>query len=843
MADNDQKLEGLTSAEVEKLTFEFGKNILVPEKKETFFHKILHVLSEPMFVLLIVAALIYFILGEPKDGAIMLVFVLAIISIEVIQEWKTDRTLQALKDLSAPQIKVLRDKEEITIHSADLVPGDLMIITEGVKIPADGTVVRANGLCIDESSLTGEAEGVWKVTTDKLEKNNDYWRKDYCYAGTLAINGSAYVRVDQTGSRTEYGKIGTNVAAAPEEPTPLQRQTGRLVKLSAGIAGVLFALVSGITYFNIPDHALHARIIESILSGITLAMAMIPEEFPVILTVFLSMGAWRLAKKQSLVRKLPSVETLGAISVLCVDKTGTITMNKMTVEDTWALDADTKHLAHIMALGCQTDAYDPMEKAMQEHCELLGLSRGHLYSGELLYEYPFTNESKMMGHVWDHENKIIAAAKGSPERILELCHLPENHEKIAQEKLLEMSKKGLRVIAVAKVELKNRNSIPKSLAECNLTLCGLVGLADPPRASVKKDIAECVAAGVRVVMITGDNGVTASTIAQKIGMPNFDHIITGDELEEMTDAELCRKVKDVSIFARVVPEHKMRIVKAFKANGEIVAMTGDGVNDAPALKYADIGIAMGMRGSEVSREAADLILLDDNFSTIVTTIRDGRRIYDNVRKAIGYVFTIHVPIAFASLLAPLLGINPVAALLLPLHVVLLELVIDPTCSIVLERQEAEPDIMRRKPRNPNERILTPQVLAKSLIQGLVVFVASFGTYYYFILQNAENALLARAMGLSIILLSNVMLVHVNSSDTVSVIHTFKKLIRDKVMLVVTFGTIAGLLAILYTPINHFLKIGSPSIAQLGFAFVAASIGVFWYEIVKYFKRVKISKNM
>jgi Ca2+-transporting ATPase len=365
-------------------------------------------------------------------------------------------------------------------------------------------------------------------------------------------------------------------------------------------------------------------------------------------------------------------------------------------------------------------------------------------------------------------------------------------------------------------------------------------LADPPRASVKKDIAECVAAGVRVVMITGDNGVTASTIAQKIGMPNFDHIITGDELEQMTDAELCRKVRDVSIFARVVPEHKMRIVKAFKANGEIVAMTGDGVNDAPALKYADIGIAMGMRGSEVSREAADLILLDDNFSTIVTTIRDGRRIYDNVRKAIGYVFTIHVPIAFASLLAPLLGINPVAALLLPLHVVLLELVIDPTCSIVLE--EAEPDIMKRKPRNPNEKILTAGVLAKSLIQGLVVFVASFGTYYYFILQNAENALLARAMGLSIILLSNVMLVHVNSSDTVSVIHTFKKLIRDKVMLVVTFGTIAGLLAILYTPINHFLKIGSPSIAQLGFAFAAAFIGVFWYEIVKYFKRVKLSKN-
>lgn len=842
MTDNDQKLEGLTSAEVKKLTLEFGKNILVPEKQENFFHKILHVLSEPMFILLIVAALIYFILGEPRDGAIMLVFVLAIISIEVIQEWKTDQTLKALKDLSSPQVKVVRDGAETTIHSEDLVPGDLMIISEGAKISADGFVIKANDLCVDESSLTGEAEGVWKLTADKAEPTNSPWRKDYCYAGTLAINGMAYIRVEKTGFSTEYGKIGANIAAAPEEKTPLQRQVGGLVKTSAGIAAVLFALVSGITYFNLSDHTFNSRIIESILAGVTLAMAMIPEEFPVILTVFLSMGAWRLAKKQSLVHHLPSVETLGAISVLCVDKTGTITMNKMTVQDTWALNSDAKYLAKIMALGCEVEAYDPMEKAMYDHFESLGLSRGHLYSGELLYEYPFSNETKIMGHVWKNDEEIILAAKGSPESILALCEIPEHHRKKAEAMLEEMSLQGLRVIAIAKMELKDRKSIPKDISDSKLVLCGLIGLADPPRPSIKKDIAQCISAGIRVVMITGDSVVTASSIARQVGMPFSDHIITGTDLDIMTDEALQERVKDVSIFARVIPEHKMRIVKAFKANGEIVAMTGDGVNDAPALKYADIGIAMGMRGSEVSREAADLILMDDNFSTIVTTIRDGRRIYDNIRKAIGYVFTIHIPIALASLLAPLLGIVPAAAMFLPLHIVLLELVIDPTCSIVLERQKAEPDIMERKPRNPNEQIITAGMLVKSVTQGLVVFAASFGTYLYFLHQNAENAPLARGLGLSVILLANVMLVHVGSSDTVSAAQTFSRLAKDKVMAAVTIFTIIGLLVILYSPLNHFLKIAAPSIWQLLLVVFIAFISVFWYEIVKYGKRLRLRKT-
>ena len=828
---------GITTAEARVLQDKYGKNELTPQKKESFIKKAFHVICEPMFLLLIVAAIIYFILGEPRDGAIMLIFVLGIISIDIIQEWKTDKTLNALKDLSAPHIKVIRSGEEQIIASSDLVPGDLMLIYEGIKIPADGIIVKCNDLCVDESSLTGEAEGVWKINTGDAPNSDDYWRKDYCYAGTLVTQGTAHVLVDKIGASTEYGKIGVNIATAPDEKTPLQKQTGSLVKLCAGIAAVLFALVGVFTYINIPDHAFGDRLIESILSGITLAMAMIPEEFPVILTVFLSMGAWRLAKKNSLVRKLPSVETLGAVSVLCVDKTGTITMNQMTVQDTWAKTGDEKSLITIMGMACETDAYDPMEKAMLAYCEKNNITRDELFGGELITEYPFTNELKMMGHVWRKNGKVIIAAKGSPERILTICALSDMEKAECEKKINELSSRGLRVIAVAAMNPQTDNDIPEKITDCSLTFLGLVGLADPPRESVKTDIAVCNKAGIRVVMITGDNGGTAASIAKQIGMKNYDHIITGDMLNNMTDEELREKVKEVSIFSRVVPEHKMRIVKTFRDNGEIVAMTGDGVNDAPALKYADIGIAMGKRGSEVSREAADLILMDDNFTTIVETVKDGRRIYDNIRKAVGYVFSIHIPIAFASLLAPVLGIAPVALFLLPLHVVLLELIIDPTCSIVLERQPAERDIMERKPRDPKEKLLTPRILIKSVIQGLVIFAASFGTYLTVLAGNEANAPVARTMGLAIIMLSNLLLVQVNSSECDFAFRSVIRLAKDKVMWGVNIFTIIGLAAILYTPLAEFLKLAPLSATQLFTAVGIAVAAVLWYEIVKLVKKL------
>lgn len=840
--EKKELVKGLTSDEVKKAQEMFGKNELISKKKESLFRKIIEVLAEPMFLLLLVTSVIYFLLGEPRDGAIMLIFVIGVISIDVIQEWKTDKTLKALKDLSAPHITVIRDGKESLINSEELVPGDLMLISEGIKIPADGKIIRCNDLCVDESSLTGEVEGVWKTSINVRKtdsrSNKDYWKKDYCYAGTLVIQGTGMVLVDKIGAMSEYGKIGMNIASVMEDKTPLQKQTGKLVKLCAVISAVLFILVCIVTYNNLQDHNFKDRIIESILSGITLAMAMIPEEFPVILTVFLSMGAWRLAKKQSLIRKLPSVETLGAVSVLCVDKTGTITMNKMTVQDIWTLNISKSELCEVMGMACEKEVYDPMEKAMLCYCKCLKIKHENLFGGILIKEYSFTNENKMMGHVWKIGEEIIIASKGSPEKIISICKLSAHEEKIAKEKIIEMSLKGFRVIAVARMNVKNEAEIPESILDCSLTLCGLIGLSDPPRESIKEDIKNCTNAGIRVVMITGDNGITASSIAKQIDMPNSNIIIKGDELNSMSDKQLREKVKEVSIFSRVVPEHKMRIVKAFKENGEIVAMTGDGVNDAPALKFADIGIAMGKRGSEVSREAADLILLDDNFSTIVDTVKDGRRIYDNIRKAVGYVFTIHIPIAFASLLAPFLGINADALLLLPIHVVLLELIIDPTCSVVLERQPAEIDIMKRKPRNPKEGIVTSGCLIKSIIQGIVIFMASFGTYYLYLNNNINNADIARTMGLAIIFVSNLILVQVNSSENDFAFKSVAINIKDSVMWIVNIGTILGLLLIIYTPISSFLKLTALSINQLVIVILVSTTAVMWYEIVKAVKKIR-----
>lgn len=836
MSEKKQEMVGLTSVRAKELKEVYGRNQLETEKREPFIKKIAHIICEPMFLLLIVAAIIYFILGEPRDGAIMLIFVVGIIGIDVLQEWKTDRTLNTLKDLSAPHVMVIRDGVEQKIASFDLVPGDLMIIQEGVKIPADGIIMKGSDLRVDESSLTGETEEVWKISTEKVVQSEGYWRKDYCYAGTLVTQGSATILVDKIGSDTECGKIGKDVLSAPEEPTPLQRQTGKLVALCAGIAGILFILVGVFTYFNLSDHIFRERLIESILSGVTLAMAMIPEEFPVILTVFLSMGAWRLAKKKSLVRKLPSVETLGAISVLCVDKTGTITMNQMTVQTIWKMSSNEHVLIETMGLGCEIDAYDPMEKAMLSYCEEHGISKKQLFQGTLIKEYAFTNELKMMGHVWRRGNEIVIAAKGSPETILEVCKIDNRKKEKTKQKILQMTKQGLRVIAIAIMKPNLEEDIPPTITKCQFTLLGLVGLADPPRESVRNDIEICKRAGIRVVMITGDNGNTASSIAKKVGMKNYKKIVTGDRINDMNEQQLREKVKTTNIFARVIPEHKMRIVKALKENGEVVAMTGDGVNDAPALKYADIGIAMGKRGSEVCREAADLILMDDNFTTIVETIKDGRRMYDNIQKAIGYVFTIHIPIAFASLLAPFLGINPSALLLLPLHIVLLELIIDPTCSIVLERQPAETDIMDRSPRNPKEKLLNTKTLIKSIIQGLVIFFASFSTYYIMLEKKMENAPVARAMGLVIIIVCNLFLVQVNSSEYDLAYKSLMRLAKDKVMWLVCIGTFFMLMVILYTPLNHFLKLAPLTVGQFFISFVIAIVSVFWFEVIKFFNK-------
>ncbi len=828
---------GLTSDEAKERLNKYGPNELTAYKKKNLFKQILSILCEPMFLLLLAAAVIYFILGEPRDAAVMLVFVVAVISIDIFQEIKTDKTLEALRELSEPQTEVKRDSLRCTIPSRELVPGDVMYICEGVKVPADGAILSLSDLRIDESMLTGEAEGVWKSAVGENDENNEkeddetYFACDRCYAGTLVTQGSAEVLVEKTGAQTQFGKIARFISQADEKKTPLEAQTSSLVKTCSIIAGVLFVLVGMVTFFSSTQSVLSERLISAVLAGITLAMAMIPEEFPVILTVFLSMGASRLAKKNSLVKRLPCVETLGAVSVLCVDKTGTITQNKMHVDDIFAYECSMEDLIETMGLACESETYDPMEQAMLEKCENDGIQTSHIFSGKLICEYPFTNENKMMGHVWEHENSIIIAAKGSFEGISKLCALKEKELAALNKEIKRMAEMGYRVIAVARQNLCSINDIPDNINSTNLRLMGLIGLSDPPRENVKDDIARCKQAGIKVVMITGDSADTAKSIAKKVGIDTTGSVITGNMLDTMSDEDLEGVINDTCIFARVVPEHKMRIVRAFKAMGHIVAMTGDGVNDAPALKYADIGIAMGKRGSQVCREAADLILLDDNFSTIVDTVRDARRIYDNIRKAVGYVFTIHIPIMLSCLIAPILGIPSQALFLLPLHVVLLELVLDPTCSVVLERQPAEENIMNRDPRESSENVLTRKVLLKSLLQGLGIFIAAFGSYYLALRFNLSSEE-ARSMGLVIIMLSNMLLVQVNSSNTRYMFQSVALLKKDKLMWTANIVTVVGIALVLYTPLNIYLKLSMLSFYQILICIGAAIIGVLWYELVK-----------
>ena len=850
MNKEKETLEGLTSEEVIELQSKYGKNEITTAKKESFFLKIVHILCEPMFLLLILAASIYFILGNPSDGIIMLVFVFAVITIDILQEWKTDKTLKALKRISTPYVTVLRDNNKVKISTTDLVPGDIVYIHEGIKIPADGKIIKCNGLKVDESILTGESINVYKTTKEDI--NSDYWKTNYCYQGTLVTGGTAIIRVDKIGNDTEYGKIGYSISKIKPKKTPLQIQIDNLVKTCSIIALFLFLLVAIFTFISLNDYQLKERIISSILSGITLAMAMIPEEFPVVLTVFLSMGAWRLAKKKSLIKKLPAVETLGAISVLCVDKTGTITKNQMEISEVSSAN-NPKELIKLSAMCSEEDTFDPMEKAIFEYAHNLGITKKEIFSNKKVKSYPFTDELKMMATVWknnsaniDNKNNsnsnndtITVIAKGSPESILKLCNLSSFESTKINQKLSEMQASGLRVIAIATNNYQENYFLPNDITKLSLKYLGLIGFIDPPKDNVSDYIAICKKAGIKVVMITGDNGLTASSIAKKVGI-NDDVIITGDMLEKMSAVELKDNITSCSIFSRVIPKHKETIVSAYQENGYIVAMTGDGVNDAAALKQADIGIAMGKKGSEVSSEAADLILLDDNFSTIVDTIKDGRRIYDNIKKSIGYILTIHIPIALSSLVASIIGIAPDNLMLLPLHVVLLELIIDPTCSVVLEREPEEPNIMNRPPRKIKEKLLDKSTIMKSIIQGIIIFLVSFITYYIY---QEKDIYLARTLGLIIIILSNIFLVQVNASNQEYAYKNLSKFFKDKLLLIITSIIIVGIIFITYTDISKVLKLTSLSISNLTITIILSFISVYWYELVKLIKNYKIKKNI
>lgn len=829
--DSPVGFKGLTSEEVIASRAQFGANQLEQVKKPSLLQKLLHTLAEPMFILLLATASIYFILGEVTDGIIMLACVLFVSGIEFAQSQKTDKALEELNTLSAINIRVIRNQKVQLIDSRELVVGDIVLLEEGDKIPADGKILTAQGFGVDESALTGESAVVYKKSTDEsktTENSEHHFRLDMCYAGCDVTNGSATIEITAVGAQAEYGKIGKALGSIKKTKTPLEKQIRKLIIIFTVISLTFCLIVTLVNFFYNAHLDLKDRLIQSILSGITIAMATIPEEIPVVLTVFLAMGAWKLAQHNALTRNMKPVETLGAITVLCTDKTGTITENKMTVQDTFATSED---LARISALACPKNPYDPMEIAIQKYAFQQGI-KPTVYDHNLVHEYIFNNTEKMMGQVWQIDNAQILCVKGAYESILPLCKLDKSTENKILSQIKTFSKSGYRVLAVAKHS--KITNIPDKLSENPLKFVGLIALVDPPRVGVKESVKTCHNAGVRIIMITGDNGQTAEGIASQIGLNNCSEVITGAELENMNDQELEKRVKTTNIFARVYPNHKMRIVKALQHSHEVVAMTGDGVNDAPALKKAEIGIAMGKRGTNVAKEASDLILLDDNFNTIIDAIANGRTIYANIKKAISYILVIHIPIILASLFVPLFGLP---LLLLPVHIVLLELIIDPTSSIIFQRLKPDQSVMSEQPRKINAPLLNFRTVTQSVLAGISIFLATFLSYYY-LLQTGHSQPFAVTVAFTTLIFANIFIVYVLQSSDLALKNLLTDL-KDKIIVLINTIILLMLLAIIYLPpLNRIVGTTPIDFSTLLICIAIAALATFIFDLPKIFRRKK-----
>jgi P-type Ca2+ transporter type 2C len=800
---------------------------------------VVEVLREPMFLLLIAAGAVYVLLGDPLEAVALVVALSIIIVITIYQERKTENALQALRDLSSPRALVVRDGLRKRIPGREVARGDLIVLAEGDRVPADGVVLDNRNLEVDESLLTGESVAVRKSAASAATGMGRAGGDDlpFVFSGTMVVRGRGLAEVKATGVHSELGKIGKSLQSLMPEDTRLQQETARLVRIFA-VLGIGLCIAVALIYGYTRDNWL-----QGVLAGLTLAISMVPEEFPVVLTIFLAMGAWRISRSRVLTRRMPAIETLGSATVLCVDKTGTLTENRMTVQKLFAqgeflevgkaekqMSGKFHTVIEYSVLASSRDPFDPMERAFRELGDLVLGDTEHLHPDwELVREYPLSQELLAMSRVWKvpaGQDQVVAA-KGAPEAVTQLCRLsPENREEI-QRATATMAQAGLRVLAVAGGTVGPQDSLPDDQRAIHFELLGLVGLADPVRASVPAAVDECYRAGVRVIMITGDYPVTAQNIAAQIGLRDSDLVITGPEMAAMDDDQLRDRLARVNIFARVAPEQKLRLVKVLKRRGEIVAMTGDGVNDAPALKAADIGIAMGARGTDVAREAASLVLMDDDFASIVNAIRLGRRIYDNLKKATAYILAVHVPIAGITLFPVLLKWPLV---LLPLHVLFLELIIDPTCSIAFEAEPEEANVMQRPPRGPGEKLFSARRVGLSLLQGLSVLLAVL-VVYAFALRWGHDEFDSRALAFSTLIAGNLCLIFTNRSWSRTIWQTLRS--TNRAIWWVAASALGMLAAILYVPsLRALFRFSYMHPSDVLIAAGAGFAGVAWFELFK-----------
>ncbi|WP_448120370.1 cation-translocating P-type ATPase [Pseudomonas veronii] len=849
-------LEGLCEAQVQQRLAQDGPNELPASRRRSALRLMCDVAFEPMFLLLVACGALYMVLGDVQEALMLLGFVFVVMSISFVQQRRSERSLNALRDLSSPRAKVLREGKECSVPSRDLVVGDVVMLAEGDRVPADLQLTTCANLSIDESLLTGESMPVSKLVAPQSHTLGDPAPPlmdaalAQAFSGTLVTCGTAQGRVTATGERSALGRIGQSLADIEVEPTPTQQQTRRVVKRVA-VIGLALAAALAIAFGLLRGDWLHGM-----LAGLTLAMAILPEELPVVLTLFLGLGAWRLAREKVLARSIPAVELLGATTVLCVDKTGTLTANRMTVRRLWSEEAEYEvardgtdggmplqealhGVLEYAVLASHRHAFDPMESAIGETGQSLLALTEHLHADwTLIDDYPLSPQMLAMSRVWQSPNQRerLIAAKGAPEAIVDLCHMdPVRSARIAAQ-VLAMAADGLRVLGVAQATFA-AEVLPGLQHDFDFRFLGLVGLEDPIRPDVPQAIAECRAAGIRVVMMTGDHPATAMSVARQAGLGTDAPVITGTELSTLNDSELAARLITTQIFCRVQPEQKLRLVRAFRAQGDVVAMTGDGVNDAPALKAADIGVAMGARGTEVAREAAALVLLNDDFESLVTAVRYGRRIFANLRKAIVFVVAVHVPIVGLSMLPVLFGWPMV---LMPAHILFLQLIIDPACSVVFEAEPLEPDAMKAPPRRKEQQLFDSAVMIRGLCQGiglLILLLATYAGMRFFAPVASERDELARTLTFVVLALANLALIHTNKSWGRT--RWVGPGAFGTQLSWIAFATLAMLaIALFFPPVTQLFSFVTPAPVLLLFAFGIVALSVMWFEVVKWLIRMR-----
>lgn len=804
---------------------EEGFNELPASKPRRTLYIVFGVLSEPMVYILLGCGLIYFLIGDHQEAAMLLGFLLLIVFIEIFQEQKAERALDALRDLSSPRALVLRDGKKQRIPGREVVREDFIFLNEGDKVPADAVLVSAANLAVDESMLTGES-----VPVDKS-------MEQLVFAGTTVVRGQATAVVTAIGVKTKMGEIGKSIQTGVREKTKLESQTAKLVTRVAWIAAVICVFVF-VAYAITRENWL-----EGFLAGLTLAMAILPNELPAVLTIFLALGAWRLSQRRVLTRKLAAIENLGSATILCVDKTGTLTLNQMRIQSIYEnkkfidltdlkdgfLPEDFHETLEYGILASRTDPFDPMELAFVSAGFEYLRGTEHLHKDwSLVKEYPLSPELLAITHAWKKKQGggYMIGAKGAPEAIIDLCHLTSEEASAANSSAEKMASDGFRVLGVAKAQTSEA-PLPEGQHAFDFEFVGFIGIADPIRPEVPKAVAECQTAGIRVVMITGDHPLTAVSIAKKVGLQSPELVLTGKEIENLSDADLANAIAKVSVFSRVSATQKLRLVDSFKANGEIVAMTGDGVNDAPALKSAHIGIAMGGRGTDVARESAAIVLLDDDFGSIVESVRMGRRIYVNLKSALVYLFSVHIPIAGMAVVPALFELPLV---LLPAHIALLHLIIEPASSIAFEVEPAGAEIMKAPPRNPKEPLFGRALWIPSFVRGTSLLIALVAVLLIGLWRGQSEAQ-TRTLVFTTLIIANLILIYISRGSQKTLIGKLTST-KNRVVEWIALGTFILLALTLYIPsFREALRFSFLPPTDLAICLVVGVFSVIWSQLI------------